>query len=579
MAITDTSHETDAEAPAAPPPGPPDTPAPSGRAPGAGAGLDDHKLIGKLHLALALVFLLAGGVVAMVLRTQLAAPDLDLVANVDYTRLLTLHGTYTVFLFLLPAWIGLATALVPLQIGATRLAFPRLAPLGLGLFTAGGGMVLAAPLVKGEVLGTGWTLGSLVARRSQAPGDGPELLMLGLMLVGAAVIVTAINIIATIVLLRAPGLTLRRVPPFSFSVLVSCAMLLLATPVLLVGLGLLLADHHYGGGVFDGGRGGNPLVWARLFWFFAYPAMWALVLPAFGVLGEIVPVFTRTRLGGNRAGHAMATGAMVAIGALAFVGWGSQLPGDPSLPRWFFSATSLAILGPVFVLLLTCLASLRLGRPHLGAPLLGGLGVAAVVLLGLPGAAIAAVAPTSRMGNGTYWTVAVQHSLFFGAATIGVLAAVVYWAPKLWGRRLPQGAAVAGLGGVLLGTLVMDLSMYVLGLQQMPRHTPRYPTHESWQAANLIATAGGYLVGLGLLAFLAGMVGVVLRRRGHVTDGATDGVADGAPDGEPSDADPWQGHTLEWATASPAPLHNFDVLPEVRSERPLLDRREAGAAV
>ena len=559
MAITDTSHETDAEAPAAPPPEPPDPPAAATRAPGA-AGLADHKLIGKLHLALALVFLLAGGGIAMIMRTQLAAPDLDLVTNVDYTRLLTLHGTYTVFLFLLPAWIGLATALVPLQIGATRLAFPRLAPFALGLFTAGGGMMLAAPLVEGRSLGTGWTLGSLVSRRAQAPGEGPELLMLGLMLVGAAVVVAAINIVATIVLLRAPGLTLRRVPPFSFSVIVSGAMLLLATPVLLVGLGLLFADHHYGGRVFDAGRGGNPLVWARLFWFFAYPAMWALVLPAFGVLGEIVPVFTRARLGGNRAGHPMATGAMVAIGALAFVGWGSQLPGDPSLPRWFFSATSLAILGPAFVLVLTCLGGLRLGRPRLGAPLLGGLGVASVVLLGMAGAAVGAVAPTSRFGTGTYWSVAVQHSLFFGGATIGVLAAIAYWAPKLWGRRLPEGAAVAGLGAVLLGTLVMTLSMYVLGLQQMPRHTPRYPAHESWQAANVVATGGGFLLGIGALAFLAGVAAVLLRRP------ATE--AGGEPAGE---ADPWQGHTLEWATASPPPPHNFDALPEVRSERPLLD--------
>ena len=558
MAITDTSHETDAEATAAPPSGPPDSPAL--RRGSADRTLADHKLIGQLHLALALVFLLVGGVIAMILRTQLAAPDLDLVTNVNYTRLLTLHGTYTVFLFLLPAWIGLATALVPLQIGATRLAFPRLAPLAFGLFAAGGGMVLAAPFLKGRVLATGWTLGSLVTRRPQAPGKGPELLILGLMVVAAAVIVAAVNVIATIVLLRAPGLTLRRVPVFSFSVLVSSAVLLLATPVLLVGLGVLLADHHYGGRVFDASHGGNPLVWARLFWFFAYPAMWALVLPAFGVLGEIVPVFTRTRLGGNRAGHTMATGAMVAVGALAFAGWGSQLPGDPSLPRWFFSATSLAILGPALVLIVTCLGSLRLGRPRFGAPLLGAVGLATVVLLGLPGAAIAAVAPTSRMGNGTYWTVAVQHSLFFGGATIGVLVAIAWWAPKLWGRRLPEGAALAGLGGVVFGTLVMSLSMYVLGLQQMPRHTPRYPTHESWRAANVAATGGGFLLGLGLLAFLVGVVAVVVRRR----------VV--ASDGEQADAaDPWQGHTLEWATASPPPPHNFDALPEVRSERPLLD--------
>ena len=183
------------------------------------------------------------------------------------------------------------------------------------------------------------------------------------------------------------------------------------------------------------------------------------------------------------------------------------------------------------------------------------------MLLGLPGAAIAAVAPTSRMGNGTYWTVAVQHYLFFGAATLGLLTAIVYWAPKLWGRRLPEGAAALGLVGVILGTHVTNLSMYVLGLQQMPRHTPRYPTHHSWQAANVIATAGGFLLGLGLVAFVAAAGAVIVRRRAVAGDGETAGGGD-----------PWQGHTLEWTTAS----HNFDVLPEVRSERPLLDLLDVG---
>jgi heme/copper-type cytochrome/quinol oxidase subunit 1 len=342
-------------------------------------------------------------------------------------------------------------------------------------------------------------------------------------------------------------------------------MLLLATPVLIVGLGLLMADHHYGGRVLDATAGGNPLVWARLFWFFAYPGAWALVLPALGVLGEIVPVFTRTRLGANRAGHRVATGAMVALGALAFLGWGSQLPGDPSLPRWFFSATSLIVLGPALAVVLVCLGSLRAARPALGAPLVWALGIASVVLLGLPGAAVAAVAPTSRLGNGTYWAVAVQHYLFFGAATVGVLAAVVYWAPKLWGRLIAPGPALVGAVGVIVGAHLTFLPMYVLGAQRMPRHTPRYPGHESWQAANVIATSGGFLLALGLLVLIAGVLAVALRR--PPTAGDRSALA----------ADPWQGHTLEWSTPSPPPPHNFDLLPEVRSERPLLDLVDAGS--
>jgi cytochrome c oxidase subunit 1/cytochrome c oxidase subunit I+III len=213
------------------------------------------------------------------------------------------------------------------------------------------------------------------------------------------------------------------------------------------------------------------------------------------------------------------------------------------------------------VVVVTCLGSLRLGRPQLGAPLVGSLTLASVVLLGLPAAAVAAVAPTSRMGNGTYWTVAVQHYLFFGAATVGVLVALVYWAPKLWGRRMPAGAGLGGFGLLLLGAHLTFLPMYVLGLQEMPRHTPAYPTHESWQAANVISTGGGYLLGLGLLVLLVALAAVAARGPSRTTDDA---------------ADPWQGHTLEWATTSPPPPHNFDALPEVRSERPLLDLRDLG---
>ena len=348
---------------------------------------------------------------------------------------------------------------------------------------------------------------------------------------------------------------------FTWSVFVASAVFLLAVPVLLAGLVLLFVEHHMGAHILDsrgGGVSGDPLVWRTLFSFFAYPAMWATVFPALGVVSEIVPVFGRTALF-NRKTVAF---AIAAAGALAFFGWGSELAGDSAVPQTFFSVTSILILGPVALVLLSWLGTIALSRrlPVLRPPLLQAVGLLSCLALALPALAVMQALATGKAGHDSQWWVGAWHMLLVGVSTFGVVAALHYWAPKLWGRHLS-----AGLGGLQLLALVggVDLAfvpLLVVGAQGMHRRTAVY-SNESWGPANLISTIGAYLVTAAvLLLVLNVLVSLVLRR------------------GKPATDDPWEGYTLEWATTSPPPPHNFDALPEVRSDRPLYDLRQAEAA-
>lgn len=529
----------------------------------------DHKTIGTLFIAVALLFLVATGALAIVLRAQLTAPASDLSRN-EYRQLFTLHGVFGVFLFLAPAWIGVATAVVPLQIGASRLAFPRLQAFTLWLFVAGAAAIVTSPLADGAKAVNGWALNTPLPEGKGMTGDALDLLILGLMTVGVALLIAAVNLIVTIVKFRAPGLTQRRSPAFTWSVFVSSAVFMLALPVLLGALAMLFADRHYGGRVFNGftgSGGGDPAMWPRLFWFAAYPLLWALLLPALGVMTEIVAVFSRRRL----FNHARALGAIAAIGVLAFAGWGGELSGIGDI-RYVFAVGALLVLVPVASLFLNWLATLGsalasgrsrpLGpsaKPDLRAvPMLHVLGALTVLAVGLLGAAVLAV----RAGTGThrtYWAVATQHTLYFGTATFVFVAAIHYWAPKLWGRHLATGLGRLQFVLLLVGTQVAFLPMYVLGLQHMHIHLATYPADKSWEPANVAATVGAAIVGLAVLVLIVNVVVSIVLRHGREAG-----------------ANPWDGHTLEWATTSPPPLHNFHAVPEVKSESPVLDLAAAG---
>ena len=538
------------------------------------SGDTDHKTVGTLYVVVGLAFLVATGVVALVMRAQMSGPDVDLLSRREYRQLFTLHGIFGVFLFLAPVWIGVATAVVPLQIGAARLAFARLQVFALGLLVVGGGMIVASPFASGGAVISGWTLSSPIPVNRAFRGQGPELLVLGLGVVAIALVLAAVNLLVTIVRLRAPGLTPRRTPLFTWSILVSSSVLILALPVLVGSLTMLFVDQHYNGRLFSGftgSGGGNPTLWPRLFWFAAYPTLWALLLPALGVISEIVPVFTRSRLVSDHRARA----AMVAVGVLAFAGWGSEV-NNLSSARLVFAVGALAVLAPVAGLMLNWLVTAgraaraaRAAReapadrepgPSKATPMLHAGGFVAVLALGLAGAAVSAVDATGE-SHRNYWSVATQHTLFFGAGTVGFLAAVYYWAPKLWGRHLSESLGRLQFGVLLLGLLLTVVPMFVLGIQDMPIRVSTYTGNDEWRVANLVAGIGGAVTVVGVLLFLLNLVVSVVAGRGR-----------------PADANPWGGYTLEWTTPSPPPPGNFESIPEIRSEAPLLDLPQQGAS-
>ncbi len=523
----------------------------------------DHKYIGSLYVAAAVVFLVAGVVMALLMRAQLATPDAELLGDRTYRQLFTLHGVFSVFLFLLPVWLGLASAIVPLQVGAARLAFPRLHAMSFWLFLTGGIMVSIAPALSDTF--HGWALSDPIPVRLGLPGQGPDFLLLGLVLVCMAAVVVIVNLIVTVLQLRPPGMTLRRIPIFSWSMMVSGAVLLFTLPLLVGAFGLLFVDRHYGTSIFSGftgSRGGNPLIWPRLFWFAAYPMLWALLIPALGAVSEIVATFAGRPL----FSRARASAALVGVGVLSFAGWGSEVE-TLTRARPMFILGALVVLVPVALLILNWLATLRIAGQEgnrdalrerfTATPMLWALGMLPVLGLGLAASVVSAL-DASRDAHANYWQTGQQHALFFGAATIGAVAALSFWAPKIWGRRLSDTLGKVEILAVVGGTLLSVVGMLMLGIQDMAVHTSTFDSGDEWALGNLVVSTGAAIAGLGLVVLVLDLLVSILARRGRAAG-----------------ADPWGGQTLEWATTSPPPRHNFDALPEIRSGTPLLDLRTA----
>jgi cytochrome c oxidase subunit 1/cytochrome c oxidase subunit I+III len=518
----------------------------------------DHKRIGILYFFTSLAFFAAGGVEALLVRTQLLRPDNHLLGPGAFNEAMTMHGVTMIFLFVIPMATGaFGNYLVPLQIGARDMAFPRMNALGYWIYLASG-LFIYTGLAIGSAPDAGWFDYVPLASKTFSPGSGIDFYALGLIFNGTSSTMVAINFIVTIFKLRAPGMSINRMPLFCFAYLAVSFALVFALPPLTAALGFLELDRQLGMNFFDIAQGGDPLMWQHLFWIFGHPEVYIIILPAFGIATSIIPTFT---------GRRMVAFALVALAEIlvAFIGFGVWVHhmfavGLPSITTVYFAAASLIIVIPSGIQLFAWIMTIVTGRPQFKTPLLWIIGFIVLFMLGgLSGVMFAAI-PFDQQTTDTYFVVAHFHFVIFGAAVFPILGGMYYWFPKVTGRMYYERVGQTSFWMAFAGTMLTFFPMHIVGLLGMPRRVYTYPPGMGWSGYNLIESLGAYLLAAGLLLIVVNLAVSLFR-------------------GEPAGDDPWGAPTLEWATSSPPPDYNFAVIPHVSSPYAVWDRedREADA--
>ena len=512
----------------------------------------DHKRIGVLYLTTAFVFMVLGGVEALLMRTQLAEPANTLLSSQRYNQVLTMHGTTMVFLVVMPLWAGFANYFVPLQIGARDMAFPRLNALSYWLYLAGGIVFYGAVFFSPPE--AGWTAYTPISSGPYIPGNGTDAWIFLIHLTGVSSILGALNIMVTIANMRAPGMGWNRLPLFCWSMLAQAIMIILTLPVIAGAVTILLTDRHFGTCFFDPSCGGSALLWQHLFWFFGHPEVYIMILPAFGVISEVLPVFARKPIFGYKAVAA----SSIAIAFLSMLVWAHHMFATPlgSAVLVFFMLSSMAIAVPTGVKVLNWVATLFRGSIALRTPLYFAAGFLVLFTLGGITGVMLAIFPIDRQVTDTYFVVAHFHFVLVAGSVSAVMAGLYYWFPKVTGRLLSERIGKLSFWLQFVGFLATFLIQHSLGLSGMPRRIYTYSADTGWGTDNLISTIGAFILATGVLLTLANVV----RSLRH---------------GPRAGPDPWKGNTLEWFTTSPPPPHNFDVIPRVRSVEPMKDIRRS----
>ena len=510
----------------------------------------DHKRIGILYMGTALVCLLVGGALAELMRAELARPGQQLMDPGTYNQVFTLHGSIMIYLFAVPFAIGLANYLIPLQIGAPDMAFPRLNMLSFWMYLFGALTMISGFLTADGAADFGWFAYAPLSGADSGITTGGNLWIVALILTGSSGILSALNLVVTIVMLRAPGMTMFRMPIFTWNILLTSFMILIAFPVLTSALFMLLADRLIGAHFFTPLAGGDPILWQHLFWFFGHPEVYIVALPYFGIVTEIFPVFSRRPLFGYK-GLVFAT---VSIAALSTSVWAHHMFATGAVYLPFFSATSFLIAIPTGVKFFNWIGTMIGGSLRLTVAMLFSIGFLATFLIGgLTGVMLASPTLDFQLTD-TYFVVAHLHYVLGGTVVFSLFAGIYFWWPKVTGRFLSERLGKVHFWMLLIGYHLTFWFMHQLGMRGMARRRADYSANAGLDLFNMLASLGAVLLGLSFIPFF---IAVVASLRQPATAGP----------------DPWEANSLEWATSSPPPPHNFDRLPLIRSERPVFDAR------
>jgi cytochrome c oxidase subunit I len=510
----------------------------------------DHKKIGILYMWTVAVFFVLGGVEALLIRIQLGAPDNTFLDPEKYNQIFTMHGTTMIFLVGVPVWAGFANFLIPLMIGARDVAFPRLNAWSFWMFLFGGTALYASLFFTPPE--AGWFSYVPLSSINYSPSGGQDAWIFMVHLTGLSSLIGAMNFIATIHNMRAPGMGWGRLPLFVWTMLVYSYLVVLALSSLAATASMLLIDRHFGGTFFDPTQGGSALLWQHLFWFFGHPEVYILILPAFGVVSEVLPVFARKPIFGYKA-IAASTAAIAFLGLLV---WAHHMFATPTatVVLAFFMLSSFVIAVPTGVKILNWIATLWRGTIEYRMPLLWAAALLGTFLIGGISGIFLAVFPIDWQLTDTYFVVAHLHYVAIGGTMFGALAGLYYWFPKMSGRMLDEGLGKISFWLVVVGFQITFLIQHSLGMDGMPRRIYEYSSGAGWTLMNQISTFGSFMLGIGFMLTVLNVVRSV--KRGRVAG-----------------PDPWKGNTLEWYMASPPPENNFDAIPRVRSVEPMKDIR------